>query len=227
MTITVDDLRASLRQTEACILDADDDSLMIALRVPRKAVREHHALLAALSEAGVAWKHAPEPQATAHLVSVPGAIRASLASFYKALPAIAGLGVVALTAVFIGMTAIAELRGPAFELKDPVLLTPRVAVGGILRSAAYVRRPHRCDYIVNRAIKNARGDIVWRQEVTAAPIPVTSKWTYASIAVNLPPELGPGRYTYSAEILSRCGLIDEVSYFPPSGPPLTFEIIEK
>jgi hypothetical protein len=50
--LRLDDLRASLRQMQACILDADDESVMVAIRVRRQTIDANRHLLAALLEAG-------------------------------------------------------------------------------------------------------------------------------------------------------------------------------
>jgi hypothetical protein len=53
--LQLDDLRASLRQMQACILDADDTSIMVAFRISRRAIHDNRHLIAAISEAGAEW----------------------------------------------------------------------------------------------------------------------------------------------------------------------------
>lgn len=242
MTITVDDLRTSLRQTEGCILDADNDTLMIAVRIPRAAIRANHGLLAALSEAGVAWKSPPvAPSIEAKEIitktlieraatsigddSKPpaNAIRASLASLYRALPHIAGMAAVALVVTAIGMVGISALSSPAMDVRDMVILTPLVKQGGTLRVLAMVRSNHPCPYHAIRIIKDAAGEVVWRQEtdITATPLKL-GIWTRSEIPITLPSSLLPGDYSYEAQGMLACAKRTETVEFPLS----SFEIIE-
>jgi UDP-N-acetyl-D-mannosaminuronate dehydrogenase len=61
--LQLDDLRASLRQMQACILDTDDTSVMIAVRISRQTIKENRQLLSALIESGLTMPGRPEERA--------------------------------------------------------------------------------------------------------------------------------------------------------------------
>jgi hypothetical protein len=51
MNLPINSLAQSLLQTDACIIADDEEAIVIALRIPRKIIRENHHFLLAASEA--------------------------------------------------------------------------------------------------------------------------------------------------------------------------------
>lgn len=223
MPVEVRFLRESLRQTEACVLDADETAVTVAVRIPHRTIRENHGLLSALSEAGIAWGDPPKAilvETSSHTKCRPKRLRASLVSLRKALPSIAGIGFIALAIGAVGTAAIAEFKRPDFEQQSATLLTPWVHQGEDLQFEFVARANPDCQLTVEREIDDSIGTAVWFHQ-GAAPI-IASDWENRTASVHIGSHLPPGGYVYSSKIYARCGWRHEV-YTGVQG--VAFEIV--
>ncbi len=197
---------AEVLALNSCILDEQPDHIVVTLRIPKAAIRDNHALLAALSERC-------------------GELSPAMMPIFKnrATRVTAMLALAALVAILIASPVNLSSAAPEAptQIIDYHIDTPMVPVGGILTYSYVVRRPRVCRVELDRIVSRG-GQIVYSTHQYGAMHGLEPKAYSGTRLVELPPHLGEGTYALKIAVYDHCSATE---FYQTGSPEMPFQIV--